>query len=482
MAKTKSKKNIVLTKENLLYQPLSLAVSGYNATAFQQNIVIGVLRKLKTALTQAKEGQFHAPPVQLSLFENPETAIYRRTDDEMKIAIHMRELGVEPNNYHRAFEQVRELGRIMAWVPEKQPDGSEHLRMETVFGLELDKQDVITDDKDQVIGMRKNRSPIVYINIKRSVADFVFNPKSRIYDFIDDTAMLIKDKYPKRLYMYLSNHKYMDDGLTIGYWKFRQQIGFDDRNKEKIMYPQFYDFKKKVLDVSAKVLKELADKDMCDFWFEWEPIYKGSRKAKAPDELHFTFHLSNVGKSIKADKAFTPRAKEMEVRLRDEFDQTAAQVKRILYAMKPEDYDAVNEKLDELKRYLEGTNNEIRNKRAYVNKVLTEFLAGDKVEEAVEEVEMMDSVMEPNSAVEVLAKPATVMSEDERVVWDRMMVGVGDDWRGAMECVEMSGDRVVVMMPSVAAKETWEASGGSVEEMERVSERKVEIRVREWFG
>ena len=44
--KTKKEKreDIVLTKDNLLYQPLALAVNGYEATAFQQNVVIAVLR------------------------------------------------------------------------------------------------------------------------------------------------------------------------------------------------------------------------------------------------------------------------------------------------------------------------------------------------------------------------------------------------------------------------------------------------------
>ena len=44
--KTKKEKreDIVLTKDNLLYQPLALAVNGYEATAFQQNVVIADLR------------------------------------------------------------------------------------------------------------------------------------------------------------------------------------------------------------------------------------------------------------------------------------------------------------------------------------------------------------------------------------------------------------------------------------------------------
>lgn len=389
MAKTKGTKNegkVILTRENLLYQPLSLAASGYNATAFQQNIVIGVLRKLKYALMKAKDGQFQTPPVQLSLFDSDEASVYMKSSDEMRIAIHMRELGVEPNNYHRAFAEVEKLGKIMAWVPEKQPDGSTHLRMETVFGLELDSKDVLTDDKGQVTGFKKTRTPIVYINMKKNVSDFIFNPQSRIYDFIDDTAMMIKDKYPKRLYMYLSNSKYMSDGLTIGYWKFRQHIGFDDSNPKKIMYPQFYDFKKKVLDASVEVLKMLAERDLSDFWFEWEPIYKGSKKAKAPDELHFTFHLSGVGRSIKEDKGATPKAKELEARLRNDFDQTAAQTKAIILSLVPNEYEAVNKKLDELHNYLSTTRTRIKDRRAYVNRVLTMFIKSSTAEDMTEEI------------------------------------------------------------------------------------------------
>lgn len=477
MAKTKGNKKegkVILTRENLLYQPLSLAASGYNATAFQQNIVIGVLRKLKHALMKAKDGQFQTPPVQLSLFDSEDASVYVKNSDEMRIAIHMRELGVEPNNYHRAFDEVEKLGKIMAWVPEKQPDGSTHLRMETVFGLELDSKDVITDEKGKVTGFKKTRTPVVYINLKKSVSDFIFNPQSRIYDFIDDTAMMIKDKYPKRLYMYLSNSKYMSDGLTIGYWKFRQHIGFDDSNPEKIMYPQFYDFKKKVLDASVEVLKMLAEKDLSDFWFEWEPIYKGSKRAKAPDELHFTFHLSGVGRSIKEDKGATPKARELEERLREDFDQTAAQIKTIILSLEPSEYDAINRKLDELKEHLDTTRTRIKDRRAYVNKILTDFINASDTETKNETSDKENETSE--SFFEETLEEVKYSAEDyER--WQQALALLPSDWQEVFILQEVNESGVVVQVPSASTLKTFYHIIGKekISEMEKTLKQKIII-------
>ena len=93
-------KPIVVSKENLLYQPWKLIKSGYDATAFQQNVIISVLRKLKNSLADMRE-DYVSGARQLSLFETNDASLFRDEDDSMTFNIHMKELGVEPQNYQR---------------------------------------------------------------------------------------------------------------------------------------------------------------------------------------------------------------------------------------------------------------------------------------------------------------------------------------------------------------------------------------------
>ena len=92
--KTKKQKreDIILTKDNLLYQPLALAVNGYEATAFQQNVVIAVLRKLRGAIKGMRDGQFRPKPIQLSIFDNEGVKKDYLRDGDLAFDIHFNPL------------------------------------------------------------------------------------------------------------------------------------------------------------------------------------------------------------------------------------------------------------------------------------------------------------------------------------------------------------------------------------------------------
>jgi hypothetical protein len=61
-------KPIVVSKDSLLYQPWKLIKSGYDATAFQQDVIISVLRKLKNSLAAMRD-DYVSGARQLSLFD-----------------------------------------------------------------------------------------------------------------------------------------------------------------------------------------------------------------------------------------------------------------------------------------------------------------------------------------------------------------------------------------------------------------------------
>ena len=381
--KTKKEKreDIVLTKDNLLYQPLALAVNGYEATAFQQNVVIAVLRKLRGAIKDQRDGQFRQKPVQLSIFDNEGVQKNFLRDGDLAFDIHLRELGVDTPHYSQAFKAVCTIADAKVWVPAKKDDGTEIMIRKSFFDIGSENVDIVIDPQTgRQTYKYKNRSPVFTVIMSREVVNVLFPNDGRIYDFIDDTALMIAEKFPKRIYLYLSNFKYMPDGLTVDYWKFRHDIGFNDnevdaKTKERIIqYPHYCDFVKRVLRPSQTTLREMADNNISDFYFEYTEIYKTSRRQKNPDQIHFDFHLSDVGRDIKNDKTSMRETIEIERRLQDDFDQTPAQVRRIITSLTPDDRPLFTAKMDELLSLIESKRVQVKDRRSYCNRTFTDFI------------------------------------------------------------------------------------------------------------
>lgn len=382
--KTKKQKreDIILTKDNLLYQPLALAVNGYEATAFQQNVVIAVLRKLRGAIKGMRDGQFRPKPIQLSIFDNEGVKKDYLRDGDLAFDIHLKELGVDTPHYNQAFKAVCTIADAKVWVPAKKDDGTDIMIRKSFFDIGSENVDIVIDPQTgRQTYKYKNRSPVFTVIMSKEVVNVLFPNDGRIYDFIDDTALMISEKFPKRIYLYLSNFKYMQGGLTIDYWKFRHDIGFNDnevdaKTKERVIqYPHYCDFVKRVLRPSETTLKEMAESNISDFYFEYTPIYKTSKRQKNPDQIHFEFHLSDVGQDIKQDKTSQRETIEIEHRLQQDFDQSPAQVRRIITSLTPDDREPFTRKMDELKELIDAKKVQIKdNKRSYCNRCFTDFL------------------------------------------------------------------------------------------------------------
>ena len=354
--KTKKQKreDIILTKDNLLYQPLALAVNGYEATAFQQNVVIAVLRKLRGAIKGMRDGQFRPKPIQLSIFDNEGVKKDYLRDGDLAFDIHLKELGVDTPHYNQAFKAVCTIADAKVWVPAKKDDGTDIMIRKSFFDIGSENVDIVIDPQTgRQTYKYKNRSPVFTVIMSKEVVNVLFPNDGRIYDFIDDTALMISEKFPKRIYLYLSNFKYMQGGLTIDYWKFRHDIGFNDnevdaKTKERVIqYPHYCDFVKRVLRPSETTLKEMAESNISDFYFEYTPIYKTSQRETI----------------------------EIEHRLQQDFDQSPAQVRRIITSLTPDDREPFVRKMDELKELIDAKKVQIKdNKRSYCNRCFTDFL------------------------------------------------------------------------------------------------------------
>ncbi len=501
----KTKKNkredIVLTKDNLLFQPLALAVNGYEATAFQQNVVIAVLRKLRGAIKDQRDGQFRKKPVQLSIFDHEGVQKNFLKDGDLAFDIHLKELGVDTPHYSQAFKAVCTIADAKVWVPAEK-DGKPIMIRKSFFEIGSENMEIVRDPQTgRQTYKYKNRSPIFTVIMSKEVVNVLFPQDGRIYDFIDNTALMISEKFPKRIYLYLSNFKYMDNGLTVDYWKFRHDIGFNDtevdaKTKERIIqYPHYCDFVKRVLRPSVETLKNMADNNISDFYFEYTPIYKTSKRQKNPDQLHFDFFLSNVGQSIKEDKATARETIEIERRLTEEFDQSQAQVRKIITSLTPDDREPFINKMNELKEAIDSKKVQIKeNKRSYCNRTFTDFLQTRIADKAKSmEKQMADSIGQKNYSAatadeqssRVGEEPIQVMrlyTEEDRRLFNQVKTDLSDissieNWLPEIELYKVEPDTVTIAVPTRTFHETFQHIFKSVllDKLEEVFGREVAV-------
>lgn len=430
--KKQNKNKIIITKDNLLYQPLSLALSGYEASALQHNIVIAILKKMKTFLKELRDNQFKNEPRQLSIFTTTGIQENILRDGDLMFDIHMNEIVDEAKHYPVAFNTLYSISDATVYVPIMK-DGEECMLRMKLFDT-IDKNvEVVTDKDGNIVRYKyKNRSPVSTLLIRKEVAEFLFPSDGRIYDFLEETAKSIAEKFPKRIYTYLSSYKYLSS-YTIDYWKFRAHIGTNDKDapidgttgEKKIIYPYYCDFVKRILDPSVKKLREMSDEDLSDFYFEVEPIYKGSRRAKNPDQLKFNFILSDLGKSIQCEKGQISKEIEREMFLKKELNQTKMQILMLMKRVTDENSVAFWKKVSQLVADMKKKRKTpIEDVRGWANVSLTRFM--DEWQQDKDDKKQHDLFSgvgeEPKKETKVVAeKKVPILSDEEKEKWDSFM-------------------------------------------------------------
>lgn len=462
MAKKKDKV-VVLTKEDLIYQPLELALSGYKATALQQNVVIAILRQLKSAIRELRNNSYLPEPKQMSLFNTELVKENYLKDGDLKFDIHMGELGVEPKHYPIAFNALYSMSDTIIYIPVGE---GKYLRSKLFDTIDENVEKQVVNGV--VFYKYKNRSPIATIVIHRQQAEFLFEPSKHIYDFLDDTAVMISQTFTKRIYMYLSRFKGLSEYI-IDFWDFRRYIGTNDREaainpetgEKMILYPLFSDFKKGIMNSAVAKLKELSEQNLCDFYFEYEPIYLKSKRAKNPDKLKFFFYLSEVGKAIQNDKRNIQIDIEVEGLMRKRLRQTDSQIIMLMKQVSEENKIAFGNKVRELVAYYDKKKKKpVVNIQSHANRALKNFLDDlkcqtidetDKGEKNIDKTVSLPKI-EDKKVEEILPK----LSDEANERWETMLsiierkvnVNAFKTWFKPMVPIKYQDGTLVIQIPT----------------------------------
>ena len=441
--KSKDNKETKESKAPVKYikQPYPVSEVRGNFTMQQTHILVEMMDQLQEKIESRMSEQ------QMQLFKDEDF------DDngQVHILVKFSDVVSRPD-YYKEVEQLAKSMMQMYIKSEKEEEGSTVVELQSFI-------DKVSYTKK---GSKRN---YIKFSFNRAQVKQLFN-LSRYSRYLKSVTKGAKNKYSVRLYMLMTSGRKFGK-WNVSYNELRRIFGFDEYNAvnkkyEVVKYPQYKLFKAAVLKVAEKELRELAENGASDCWFEYEEhITPEQLSAKNKDgvvdieenrrkylQFEFILHTTEMG-ALEDDRREEARYNiELDKRLKEEFDQTPTQRRKILEACAGMLGELAN-KLDYLSKFLEGKDD----KRGYANKALTEFVKELKKKEAA--AAQADKDTKPVEDVVAEEVPIVTLTDEQRAEWGRALECVSEDWRGMLEPVEWGSDRVMVMMPAKASYEAF---------------------------
>lgn len=384
------KKNITVSKETLLSQPMALSLLpyNYNASKNQLKLINAIVRKLQVLIKHsiAQKRATGIPVDMRTFFDSAYNSRVLREEvlhkDDYVFDLHLSEFGVEPKRYPELYNELFKLGSIQAMLPFETEYGDRGVRPVPLFvpifwetrGQRLDITD--KDGKKVTIYKYDKKKPEITIAVPKAMAEQVFNLNGWIDHYLDYVVTNIDSGYTGRLYIYLSSKRKnskTDVVFKENYDTFREIMGFIGTEKDK--YPYYSDFRKRVLESSHKELKAKANTGDCDLWFDYEPIYT-LQGGRTPSALQFTVHISALGKDNAEAKELRHRRATIEEYLRTHLGLSPKYASALTMADSEQpltiaELKILEDKAKSLEDYIEKNNPTFKvSKRTYVYSVL----------------------------------------------------------------------------------------------------------------
>ena len=512
--KKKDKKNQpVLTKKDLTKQPIGTALRGVVSERVAGVVKAVINKKLEKAynemISRHAKGESWG---QLSLFSTQEVQEKYLGDNKLVLDINIKELTTDPKRYQELYNAVCRLAYVDIVVPIGKPDenGESTLLVTKMFNLLIRANTEEVEDKDGNITYRYKRgsTPVVGLTMERVVAEYIYSLDKGYSDLLLFPILESSSKYYSNFYSFLCDYKRNEPReVTISYTDVRKLAALgsveDDtakgeaeieeeamearkeaikngtpdlaptdediaemkRNNTRyyIVFSQFY---KRILKPVMEEMKENADDNISDIWFEVEKIYSNGR-AKNPDKISFIIHLSELGKELQNDKEATKEVMAMEERLRNDFKQTPKQIRTIMKNVPLKFRDRLKRKMAELSAAKQAGKIKIdSDEGAYWNVTFTNFIEKLKMEMEGEKLPFAEE--KPSMQPEQNHSPAkeSELSSEDQNRWGRvhqsLRTVMGDveyhRWFSgdAMQLLSVTEQLITIEVPS---RTYWEMVG-----------------------
>lgn len=420
-----------------LKQPANITFMRGDISSRQWNMMIELVDSMQehinTALTEGRK----------SIFTDEDY-------DENKVYLQVPLSSITTNpEYYRYVEDVCEsLMKVVVPVDKVGKDGHQYVEMNHII------------DKARIPKAESNyRKGYVEIVLDRSHVDTIFS-LSRYNKYLKSVAKNSKSIYTSRIYMFITAYKHMGEWKPLykelhkifGFSKYErnQSTGRDEWVVEK--YPNYRQFKQKILKGAQDELKTLADNGAVDCYFDFEEIYPMGKKRGEPEKIHFKIHTTDMGREMDKRGDESRYILEMEKILRNDYDFKTSDIKQILALVNHDNAEYCLTKIADIGEWMNTHSDLVKDRKKYMIASLKNALL-DTVEAAATVEEKINMPTEG---------PSTESVDDETIAaFNDWVTGIQEEWRDAFRPVGMEDGKLVVEMPTRSSYDTYVKMHGS---------------------
>jgi len=386
---TSAKKREKLILQNLpaeakwLKQPTSITFLKQDMTLTQVGTMVEIVDVLQDRIKQAIAKR------ERTLFDESEFS----SDGTLDIEVQLSAIYPDATQYRNLEDTTQSM---LKWSVQKEyvdDKGESRKVMQNIFA----SIDIPTSEN----GRRKGT---VRFSILKNAVDSVF-VLDQYNKYIKSITRSTSSVYTSRMYMFITAYlnlgkwepKYEDLHRMFGFTVFKTDEVTKKQNWVVEKYPNYRQFKQKVLKVAQDELKALAAENKVDCYFDFEEIYPPGKKNGQPLKIHFDIYKTNLGRR---QQEATESLKEyfvIESQLKKDFGFTASDINQLRKLLNPEDYNYFKIKMDDVKSYIDAHSNAIKDPKRYAFTSLRQALLDIVPEAESEHVEGSDVLSEPAS-------------------------------------------------------------------------------------
>lgn len=284
------------------------------------------------------------------------------------------------------------------------------------------------------------RSGTIEFVIEKEMVDTLFDI-NRYNRYIKSVAKNSKSVYTSRIYQFITAYK------NIGTWKPKYEelhviFGLSTYVTDKVTklktwvpkkYPNYRQFKQKILKVAHDELKELADRGEVDCYFEFSEEYPTAKHMGKPERIVFNIISTSFG--IDHDKSVAVSRQKIEIeKMLREFGCSVSDMKQILKLVTADNAKYCIEQITNIKAYICTHKDKVGNVKAYAVSSIKNAL--------IELVPQADEVkVSPLSVQEMKPKTAKTSAEPtdaDRTEWGRVVESLNGS--AIIDALELKAD------------------------------------------
>lgn len=385
-----------LPEDEYVKNPLSFSQIRGDFSLSQTNLMIGMVAQMQDKI----EGSLSLHNGQMMLFQ-PEDM----NNGMLQIEIPLNQLGIIPQRYgdlEAAVDGLMDMKMTYKSVDER---GIEYDTQRNIFyEVSVPTETKTADGSNVNFKGGARRKGVVKIKIYEECVKDIFNMKKGYIEHLKGIARLCRCSRTPRLYIYLSAWR-KKGHYNANFNDLKEFLGVLAYNKErtkiiKNQYEKFSVFTRDVLNPVQEEMKKLAQNNLIEFYFEYEPIYKTVGKKRGnPDMLAFTLIATQKGIDFDANK----RIEKLHSTLISTFHLQPEEWEKFAYAL---DDAAVQQVSKEIFKILEAIEkNNVTNTHAYATAYIMKMLG-------IAESQEVDQQKEE-------AKP--VITQKDLELWDKFV-------------------------------------------------------------